>query len=78
MKKYQAITSFFFCLSFFDFSDLQIFTRLIFFSNLIIVSLLALHSARTTLKCYSRLFMQKDDAEQNAIGIGGLRGGELG
>lgn len=28
------------------------------------------------LKCYSCLFMQKDDAEQNATGIGGLRGGE--
>lgn len=29
-------------------------------------------------KCYSCVFMQKDDAEQDATGIGGLRGRELG
>lgn len=27
---------------------------------------------------HSRLLVQEDDAEQNATGVGGLRGGELG
>lgn len=38
----------------------------------LIDSCIMIRSLMHYVKCYSCLFMQKDDAEQNTIGIGGL------